>query len=187
MAGIGAQTASASTPDDSTTALFVESGFVADDRDDIESDIQVDPLQFYTVGEQELSFNAIKRSNLNKFESSDAVLRHNGFHELPHVINRGNTETLYSNLNERLNPLEGISLQSEVQFPAIRLETADDVLNVSVQDDQTRVEPGESESVEIGSIQSATERRNSVEFSPTFEVKNNGTMTISTSNVIEER
>lgn len=187
LTGFGVPVSAAAEENDAKASdvTFAELGVSFDHSADVEQDDHYDPLDFYKITDGELVFSAIKQSNLEIFQESDAVVRFDDFHGLPTQLTRRQYGSIWGDLNTRLRPTGGTLLSEPVSTPAIRAENEGSDIIVAASGNEARVTPGASKTINLGSVSSTTRDGQSIEATAKATVKNYGTLDVLVNHVQE--
>lgn len=176
LAGFGVSVGAAkeSTEAEAENVVFAELGVSFNYSANVTQDDQYDPVSFYRVTEDKLTFTAVKESDLKIFQDTDGVILQDGYYSLPVRLTRKKFTALTTNLNKRLRPAGGVLLSEPVHTPALRVENIDGEIMVSLGKNTTRVEPGTSETIDLGAVSSVTREGQSLEATAEATVSNHG-------------
>jgi len=112
-----------------------------------------DPLPRYGYDEdsQEVVFTLLSDETRELIQSNSAVVRANSYESLPHIVNTGRTgKTVPLKTNEQLTTTQVALLDSEIQFPAIRVrELSENRIEIAHQDERVVASPEEAVGLDV--------------------------------------
>lgn len=161
-----------------TDVTFAELGVSFDPTTNVVQGDHYDPLEFYRIADGRMVFSAIEQSDLEAFEANDAIVRYDTFQSVPLNLAQQEHSSMVSGLNARLSPTAGILLSEPVSTPPMQVETDSSDVVLTAAGTETRVSPGGSESVRLGSVRSTERTGDKVEATVEVIVKNHGELDV---------
>lgn len=157
-----------------------------------ESDItptgDFDPLAFYEVSDQEITFFDIYEDDIEKMQSGDNFIDFNqemGFHEIPNVFTRKDYQHVPIAPMSKQIPIHSVRLGGIMQSPAIRVNQDGEKISFGVKNNRVELSPGEQKQVEAFSTTVKSIGNQEIELDAIVRAENHGSVSVNVKNVRE--
>lgn len=180
IAGVGTtKNVSGETPETKETATFIEMNVTFKiDSPSVSSSDHHTAVEFYSIEQGELLFAAVEESDLKIFAENKSVVRFNGYHNIPTDFSSREYETLVTDPNVRLTNRRGLPLAGSVSVPAIQTKMENNTLLVKTGQKEMELQPGDSESLNLNSVEAELRGGETVEATPVIVANNHGELDV---------